>query len=134
MSDEDTKFLMQMHIEATVPLLIHDYLKCRGIDEQHFAYARNVLAWDIAQHGDALLYKEGTTRDKKTGETRNIGTAEMVNKLVEGLAILSFCPGGVTFLGLHFEASEIAKRLGIAMEPEEPIEEPIESEASIAKR
>jgi hypothetical protein len=111
---------MRLHVETMVPLRIHDYLKCPGgIDEQRFEYARNVLAWDIAEQGDTLLYR---VKGK---------SAEMINKLVEGLAILSFCPGGVTFLGIHFEAADMAKRLGIPMEPVEyalePIEEPIES-------
>lgn len=115
MPSEDTHALMRLHVETCVPLRIYDYLRYPGgIDEQRFAYARNVLAWDIAEQGDALLYR---VKGK---------SAEMANKLVEGLAILSFCPGGVTFLGLHFDASEMAKQLGIAMEAEEYAVEPLE--------
>lgn len=47
----------------------------------------------IAEHGDVILYQS-----KKKGET-----ARAFNALAEGLAILSFAPGGVTAFGLHFE-------------------------------
>lgn len=47
----------------------------------------------IAEHGDHILY-----RSKKKGET-----ASAFNALAEGIAALSFCPGGVTTFGLHFE-------------------------------
>ncbi len=130
-----SEFLLRIHVEAMVPLRIYDYLRCPGgIDPQRVEYARNVLAWDLAEHGDALLYYEKTKKPKsakqakKTEQSNSIGTAEMMNKLVDGLAILSFCPGGINFLGLHFEAAEIAKRLGIALEPEESMLEPIKSE------
>lgn len=43
----------------------------------------------VASHGDVILY-----RGKKTGET-----AAAFNALAEGLAILSFAPGGVRFMG-----------------------------------
>lgn len=87
------QMLMRLHLEAMVPFAIHDLAKAGGPSEQHFARARNVLAWDIAESGDALLYR---VKGK---------TSEMMSKLIEGIAILSFCPGGIDFLGLHFEAS-----------------------------
>ncbi len=124
MPSEDTHALMRLHVETCVPLMVYEILRSGGIDERHLARAKE-HGQAIAEHGDALLYREGTTRNKE-GQINNIGTAEMVNKLVEGLAILSFCPGGVTFLGLHFDASEMAKRLGIAMAAEEYTLEPLE--------
>lgn len=48
----------------------------------------------IAHKGDTILFKS-----KKKGET-----AEGFNRLAEGIACLSFCPGGVTAFGSHFEA------------------------------
>lgn len=47
----------------------------------------------VAEHGDIILFKS-----KKKGES-----AEAFNRLAEGLACLSFAPGGVKFLGLHFD-------------------------------
>jgi len=53
------------------------------------------LADVVATKSDAVLYKS-----KKKGET-----AEAFNNLALGLACLSFAPGGVKFMGLHFETS-----------------------------
>src|SRR5579864_112435 len=90
-SIETKKMVMRLHLEASVPFAIHDLTKIGGPSEEHFARARNILAWDIAGGGDALLYRE------------KLKSAQMMSKLIEGLAIMAFQPGGVTFLGLHFE-------------------------------
>ena len=92
MSAEVTSMLMRLHLEVAVPLAIHDLLQIGGPSDWHFSRARE-YAWDIGEGGDALLYR---VKGK---------TSEMMGKLIEGLAILAFCPGGVDFLGLHFEAS-----------------------------
>lgn len=47
----------------------------------------------IGEKGDIMQFKS-----KKKGESANA-----FNKLAEGIAILSFMPGGVTFLGDHYE-------------------------------
>jgi hypothetical protein len=87
------QFLLKTHLEAMVPLAIQVINDNGGITDEHINRARRI-AWEIAEHGDIILYKS----DKK-GES-----ARVVNELVEGLAVLSFCPGGVRFMGLHFEA------------------------------
>lgn len=89
-------FLMKTHLEAMVPLAIQEIKKSGGITDEHINRARGI-AWDVAEHGDILLYKSN-----KKGES-----ARMMNKLVEGLAILSFCPGGVIFAGLHFKSEAV---------------------------
>jgi hypothetical protein len=48
----------------------------------------------IAEKGDIILYKS-----KKLGESANA-----FNRMAEGVACLAFCPGGVKFLGQHWEA------------------------------
>jgi hypothetical protein len=45
----------------------------------------------IAEHGDALMFP-----------TKGV-TAMAFNHLAKGLAILSMMPGGVDFMGMHFE-------------------------------
>jgi hypothetical protein len=47
---------------------------------------------EIAEHGDIILY-----RSDVAGES-----ADAFNRLAEGLAILSFAPGGVRFAGRHW--------------------------------
>lgn len=92
MSLEHAEELMKLHVSAMVPLAIQELARVDGPSESHLVRARTI-GQDLAERGDILLF-----RSKKKGET-----AEMMNKLVEGLAILAFCPGGVTFLGLKFE-------------------------------
>lgn len=93
MSSNDASFLMRTHVDAMVPLAIQEIARGGGITDEHINLARS-LSWDLAECGDILIYRS----DKKDE------TAKMMNKLVEGLAILAFLPGGVTFLGVHFEA------------------------------
>jgi ribosome modulation factor len=64
----------------------------RWTDEYIHARAA-VCAQVVASKGDVILY-----RSKKRGET-----AEAFNALAEGIALLSFAPGGVHAFGLDFE-------------------------------
>jgi hypothetical protein len=87
---ETKKMVMRLHLEASVPFAIHDLKKQGGPSAYHREKVRG-YAWDIAGGGDALLYRE------------KLKSAVMMSKLIESLAIMAFQPGGVTFLGLHFE-------------------------------
>ena len=89
---ETRSMVMKLHLEASVPLLIQDIAKSGGLTNERIEKAKE-YAWDIAGGGDILMYKSN-----KKGES-----AKMMSKLVEGLAIMAFFPGGVTFLDLHFE-------------------------------
>lgn len=92
MNGEDfTKELLKVALSTSVPLLIWEYRDV-PLDEL-LAMAPEVSQY-IAEHGDMVLYKS-----KKKGET-----AEAFNSVARGLAILAHAPGGVTFLGMHFEA------------------------------
>lgn len=53
-----------------------------------------ICSQHIAEHGDLILF-----RGKKKGES-----AEAFNRLAEGIACLSFVPGGVKVFGGHWEA------------------------------
>lgn len=81
--------LLRCHLSAFVPLVIQEYL----LGQRLLVLPRHDLAQVIAAHGDALLYRV-------PGQT-----ARVVSALVEAVAILAFCPGGVTLaaLDLHFE-------------------------------
>lgn len=83
--------LLRLHLEVAVPLLMHEYRLVGGPSEQDYARARNMYPTKLGAQGDALLF-----RDKRT--------AEVIDVLADGMAILAFCPGGVSALGLHFEA------------------------------
>lgn len=79
--------LLRCHLSTFVPLMIQEFL----LRQRVLVMPRHDLAQVIAAHGDALLYRI-------PGQT-----ARAVSALVEGLATMAFCPGGVTFMGLHFE-------------------------------
>ncbi len=88
----DKAELLALHLQAFVPLRIREYEAVGGPDECDFGRVRNVYPPEIGSHGDALLYQ-----DKKH-------TARIMDMLVDGLAVLAFCPGGVIAFGCHFEA------------------------------
>jgi hypothetical protein len=90
--------LIQAHLEATVPAVIWEIEERGGITEADYERVRAYAIY-IGSHGDAILYHV-------KGQT---GPA--MSKLVESIAVLSYCPGGITTFGLHFDGPEIARRL-----------------------
>lgn len=84
--------LLPGFVAAFVPLHIAEYKLKGGPSEDDFArcpeYARM-----LGEHGDALLYKI-------PGQT-----AQMMNMLLDAIAVLAFLPGGVTVFGVHYEES-----------------------------
>lgn len=85
--------LLHTALMAAVPLWIE---RARPWPEDVRAERRAVCAQHVASHGDNILF-----RGAKRGQS-----AEAFNRLAEGIALLAFVPGGVTFSGLHFEALE----------------------------
>jgi len=83
--------LLKTALEVSVPLYIHDLRsKPRGELQALATEAAKV----IAEHGDIIMFRGGKKGD----------TAAAFNTLARGLACLAFSPGGVKFLGLHFQA------------------------------
>lgn len=52
------------------------------------------IAQTIAERGDVMLFGS-----KKKGEQ-----TALIETLAQGIALLSRCPGGVTFMGEHYES------------------------------
>lgn len=52
----------------------------------------------LGKHGDALMFRV-------KGQS-----AEAFNRLAEGIAIMAFCPGGVTAFGSHWEEKRTVQR------------------------
>jgi len=83
--------LLLDHLAAFVPLEILELQKQGGPDEWHFEEARRRWqALDFQAH-EAVQY----AMPKFTSTT--------IANLVECLAVMAFCPGGVRFGPLHFE-------------------------------
>ncbi len=83
--------LIQAHLDAAVPLLIRELLEEGGPTEYHYQRVREHGRF-LAEHGEAILYR-------KQGKT-----SEAMNKLVESVAVLAFCPGGIRLFGCEFDA------------------------------
>lgn len=83
--------LLIIHVQMVVPLMIMGILESGGLTEGHLREAKR-QADIIAEKGDLILFKS-----KKKGES-----AGAVHALCYGLAVLSFCPDGVTFAGTRF--------------------------------
>jgi hypothetical protein len=97
--------LLKLHIATCVPLRVAELKRfggpapgdfrrvCGTINPSNVAETIGGYVDDFASRGDVLLFGSG-----KKGEV-----AELVNKLVDAIAVLSFVPGGVTLFGEHFE-------------------------------
>jgi len=83
--------LLKIALSTAVPLWI-DSLKTAPFD--HINRRAKACSDTIAHEGDIILYKS-----KKAGQT-----AHAFNRLAEGIACLSFFPGGVKAFGMHWES------------------------------
>jgi hypothetical protein len=88
--------LLKISLSAAVPLWIE---RLRSVPWDRLEARAREAAQVVAEKGDIIQY-----RSKKPGET-----AKAFNALAEGIAILAFVPGGVTFSGLHFRARHDSK-------------------------
>lgn len=91
MNTEET--LLAPMLALAVPLLIAELAQHGGPTAEDYARVAS-YGDDLAFHGDDLLYVS-----RKQGET-----AHCFQQVAEAIAVLSFCPGGITVFGLHFEA------------------------------
>lgn len=82
-------------LSAAVPLRIHELRRRGGPSPADFDEARAFGA-ELGERGDVLLYRG------KPGES-----AELFNKLSHAIAVLAFCPGGVTVFGEKYEAKGV---------------------------
>jgi len=79
---------------VAVPLIIADLAAGGGPTDADLEAAR-AFGPDLAARGDVLLY------GGKPGEA-----GELANRLAHAVAVLAFCPGGVTVFGEHWEAGK----------------------------
>ncbi len=86
--------LIAAHLDATVPSLIRELLEEGGPTEYHYQRLREHGRY-LAEHGDAILFHQKGT------------TSEAMNRLVAGVAILAFCPGGIRVFGCEFDARQM---------------------------
>ncbi len=93
---------MRAHLQATVPPRIRHLLWKGGPNAQDYQHAQE-FALTLGTLGDTLMFPPERPQEKKKrliAESR-----EAMRSLSEGVAILSFCAGGITVFGLHFDAN-----------------------------
>jgi hypothetical protein len=90
MTDDAKKSLLADSLEVAVPLWV---MRLQSVPFDQLMDRAKECSQVIAEKGDIILF-----RSNKKGET-----AAAFNTLAEGVAILSFVPGGVKFLGRHWE-------------------------------
>nr|BBH90128.1 hypothetical protein KTC_48790 [Thermosporothrix sp. COM3]BBH90193.1 hypothetical protein KTC_49440 [Thermosporothrix sp. COM3]BBH90258.1 hypothetical protein KTC_50090 [Thermosporothrix sp. COM3] len=95
--DDPNARRLRTHLQRCVPPRIRDYLRKGGPTPEDIEQVRGVTR-DIARAGDLILYPDGTGREQP-----------YLDELVEAVALLAFAPGGITVMGLHFDATIIAQ-------------------------
>lgn len=82
--------LLRSTLEVAVPLWIE---QLRPLTWHERADRAELCGQYVAEHGDVIMYRGARQGD----------TAAAFNRLAEGLACLAFVPGGVKFMGMHWE-------------------------------
>lgn len=98
--------LLAICLSCAVPLWIEEVRRWDPAVRQTRAHeAGHVIAYGA---GAAAVATGGKERNKSTAKKKrpNKGASEVFNAMAMGLAILAFCPGGVTFAGNHWEAGQ----------------------------
>lgn len=83
---------LSIAMSAAVPLRIMGMYEKGGPDDGDFVRAQKAGQL-LGEKGDLLMFKS-----KKEGET-----ARIFNETAHAIAVLSFCPGGITIFNQHFE-------------------------------
>jgi len=84
---------LRLVLEVGVPLRAHEIKSRNGPSDFDLRRCRE-FASVLGSKGDVLQYGS-----KKKGEA-----ADMMARLIDAIAVLACMPGGVTFLGQHWEA------------------------------
>ena len=84
---------LSIALSAAVPLHIAE-LKAKGGPDAADLKKAQELSQILGERGDILLFGGG-----KKGEA-----ADQFNRVAMALAVLAYCPGGVTLFGGHWEA------------------------------
>lgn len=91
----ELNFALSITLSAAVLLRVMEYKQRGGPTDADRERAR-AFATTLGEKGDILQF-----RGAKKGET-----AAVFNGLASSIAILAFCPGGVTFMGELYDASK----------------------------
>lgn len=91
-ADDLKTSLLRIAMQAAIPLWIMEIQTAGGPQPDDYPRAQ-AISDDLGAHGDQLLF-----RSEKPGKT-----AQLFNDTAWAIALLSFCPGGITFCNDHYE-------------------------------
>lgn len=98
--------LLSVCLSFAVPLWIERVKTWSPEERQAKAHAAgHMVAYGAGAAAVATSGKE-KGKGKKRKKRPNQGAAEVFNAMACGLAILSYCPGGSTFAGQHWESRD----------------------------
>lgn len=92
---------LRIALHAAVPLHVFELRSCPFDEIQERAHRASQI---VAEKGDIVMF-----RSKKKGES-----AAAFNALAEGIACLSFAPGGVVFLGDRYQTIDGNPQITVA--------------------
>lgn len=95
---ESPNGLLSIALSAAVPLWIMKFVRAGGPSDADYE-AAVAFALTLAEKGDVLLFGRGGRR-VPPGEP---SVADLFNGLARSVAVLAFCPGGITVFGQHYE-------------------------------
>ena len=99
-SMSNTQTPLSISLFVAVPLRIMEILERDGPSKEDMARAQKASDL-LGAKGDLLMFK-----GKKEGET-----AKVFNEIAFSIAVLSFCPGGVTVFNTNWDAQNFKERL-----------------------
>lgn len=91
--EENAMWTLRIALQCAVPMAI---LELERLPWEEVLRVARESAQVVAEKGDVIQF-------------RAKGTAAAFGSLARGIAALAFCPGGVTFLGDHWEAKHAAR-------------------------
>lgn len=116
-ADPGKQSLLATALSAAVPLHILGFCQHGGPTDEDLTRVKSYQK-DLCEHGEDLFF-----RSKKPS-----GSAERFNQTAEAIAVLSFCPGGITIFGTHYDGQEMCRRYTANQNNQREVPPTLESE------
>lgn len=91
--------LLSIALSAAVPLRMLELCRRGGPTAEDLARVQSYQN-DLRAHGEDLFFQS-----KKSD-----ATAERFNQTADAIAVLAFCPGGITIFGAHYDGQQMLAR------------------------